>query len=148
MKRKLIARALLALAFGFAMSMIPMSLAAQDSGGGILHGAKRGVEKGAGAAQQGVEGAYNKTKEGAEATKNAVTGEEKNPDKTRMKSTETQTQTESTETKPGTKPGETGKTNLPKTAGELPLLAVAGFLALAGAAASRFGRRLGKSRSF
>ena len=139
MKRKQIVRGLFALAFGFAMAMIPMSLAAQDVGGTLKHG----VEKGAGAVQQGVEGAANKTKEGAEATKKAITGEENNPDKTRMKSSEGQTQTESTETKST----ETGKTRLPKTAGELPLLALTGSLALAGAAASRYGRRLGKSRS-
>jgi hypothetical protein len=145
MKRKRIVRGLFALAFGFAMAMIPVSLTAQTAGG-VVQGTKHGIEKGAGAVGQGVEGAANKTKEGAEAvgqgTKKAITGEENNPDKTRMKSTEAQTQTESTETKST----ETGKTNLPKTAGELPLLALTGFLALAGAAASRFGRRLGKSR--
>jgi hypothetical protein len=139
MKRKLILRGLLALAFGFAMSMIPMSLMAQDSGG-VLHGAKKGVEKGAETVQQGAEDAY-------QGTKKAITGEEKNPDTTRMKSTETQTQTESKETETPNKAGQAGKTNLPKTAGELDLLALTGFLSLAGAAASRFRYRLGKSRS-
>jgi hypothetical protein len=127
-----------------AMLLIPISLQAQV--GGIVHGAKKGVQQGAHTVERGVEGAANKTKEGAEAvgrgTKNVITGENNNPDKKRMKSTESQSQTESTETKPTqTESKETGKRNLPKTAGELPLLGLAGCLALAGAVASGMFRR-------
>src|SRR5262249_44261897 len=100
---------------------------------------------------QGVEGAANKTKEGAEAvgrgTKKAITGEDNNTNNERMKSSESQsqtgtTQTESTQTESSqTQSRETGKRHLPKTAGELPLLGLAGCLALAGALATRLCRR-------
>jgi hypothetical protein len=145
MQAKLI-RALVGAAFGLIMLLIPISSQAQD--GGILHGAKKGVQQGADTVQKGVEGAANKTKEGAEAvgrgTKKVITGEDNNPDKTRMKSTESQSQsqTESTQTESTrTQSKETGKRNLPKTAGELPLLGLVGCLALAGAVASGMGRR-------
>jgi len=136
------------------MLLIPISSGAQD--GGILGGAKRGVQQGAGTVQKGVEEGANKTKEGAESvgheTKKVITGEDNNQDTSRMKGTESQPQTESTQTEPTqtrsrqtestqTQSKETGKKNLPKTAGELPLLALAGCLALAGAAASGLRRR-------
>jgi hypothetical protein len=138
-------RAVIGLAFGFVMLLIPISSGAQT--GGILGGVKKGVQQGA-----------EKTKEGAEAvgrgTKKVVTGEDNNPDNQRMKSSESQSQTESTRTgstqteSTQTQQRGTGKTNLPKTAGELPLLALAGCLALAGAAAPGLSRRLGKSQRF
>ena len=136
-------RGVIGVAFGFALLLVPISLGAQ----GILHGAKKGIQQGAGAVQQGVEGAANKTKEGAQAvgrgTKKVITGEDDNQDKARMKSSESQSQTESTQTESTqTQSKETGKRNLPKTAGELPLLGLAGCLALAGAATTKFCRHL------
>jgi hypothetical protein len=160
MQGKLI-RAVIGLVFGFVMLLIPISSGAQT--GGILGGAKKGVQQGAGAVQKGVEEGANKTKEGAEAvgheTKKVITGKDNTQDNSRMKSTESQPQTESTQTESTqkrstqtestqTQQKATGKTNLPKTAGELPVLALAGCLALAGAVASGLSRRLEKSRRF
>jgi LPXTG-motif cell wall-anchored protein len=142
MQGKLI-RGVIGLAFGLVMLLIPISSGAQT--GGILGGAKKGVQQGADTVQKGVEKGAHETKEGAEAvgrgTKKAITGEDNNPDQSRMKS-ESQSQTESTQTESTrTQSKATGKRNLPKTAGELPLLALAGCLALAGAAASGLRRR-------
>jgi hypothetical protein len=147
-----IIRGVIGAAFGFAMLLIPISSQAQD--GGILHGAKKGIQQGADTVQQGVEGAANKTKEGAEAvgreTKKAITGEDNNPDNARMKSTESQSRTGSTQTESTqnestqSQSKDTGKKNLPKTAGELPLVGLGGCLALFGAAAFELRRRLGK----
>jgi LPXTG-motif cell wall-anchored protein len=142
-------RGVIGLAFGLAMLLIPISSGAQD--GGILGGAKRGVQQGAGTVQKGVEEGAKKTKEGAESvgheTKKVITGEDDNQDTSHMKGTESQPQTESTQTRSRrtestqNQSEETGKKNLPKTAGELPLLGLAGCLALAGAAASGLRRR-------
>jgi len=137
----------------FALLVVPALASAQI--GGVVNGAKHGIQKGATEAQKGVEGAVDKTKEGAEAvgrgTKKAITGEDDNSGDNRMKPQESNpqsdnrmksgqsqadqssTQTEST--------GETQQKNLPKTAGELPLLALAGYLSLLGAGVSRLVRR-------
>src|SRR5215467_11122195 len=81
MQGKLI-RGVIGLAFGLAMLLIPISSIAQD--GGILGGAKRGVQQGADTVQKGVETGAHETKEGAEAvgheTKKVITGEDNNPD--------------------------------------------------------------------
>ena len=137
-KQKLTLTVFFVLACSFVLILPP--IAAQAQVGGVIHGAQRGVEKGAGAVKQGAETGVQKGKEGAEAvgrgTKEVITGEDKNQNQgnNRMKSTESQSETKSTETTTEA----TTRKNLPKTAGELPLLALAGCLALAAAVTIRF----------
>ena len=134
---------LLAAACCFALVLFPVLCSAQ---GGILKGAKEGVEKGAKGVQQGVETGAEKTKEGAEAvgheTKKVITGDESNSSENRMKSSEGQPETSSTETPSETQTettptGRTGRKHMPRTAGEMPLLVLSGLAALAGARATR-----------
>jgi hypothetical protein len=121
--------------------LAPLSLRAQGVGG-VVEGAKQGVQKGAGAVEKGAEEGAQKTKEGAEAVghgvQKAVTGEDQNTSDQRMKGSETTpgTQTQGTETT-STQRTQTGEKNLPKTAGELPLLALLGVLCLTAAVARR-----------
>lgn len=130
----------------FVLLLVPVLASAQL--GGVVNGAKQGVEKGAQGVQQGAEEGYNKTKEGAQATKNAITGEDNNTNnENHMKPGQTQenesqtTETQSNTSSPETKTGQTSEKHMPRTAGELPLLALAGCLAFAAAGASRAFRR-------
>ena len=115
----------LAVACCFVLILVPVLANAQV--GGV-------IQKGAQGVQKGVETGVEKTKEGAQATKDAITGEDQNQN--RMKPEESQT-------KPSTeqKSNETEQKNMPRTAGELPLLALAGCLALTAAGLSRVIRR-------
>lgn len=128
-------RMLFVIAACFALVLVPVLGRAQ---GGVLKGAKEGVQKGTTEVQKGVEQGVEKTKEGAEAvgqeTKKAITGQENQPSENRMKPSQPGSEERSTEeSSKENKGGETGQKGLPKTAGELPLLALAGCLALAGA---------------
>ena len=131
----------------FALVLFPMSIGAQTPGD-LLHGTKKGVEKGAGEVQKGAEGAAHETKKGAEAVgkgvKKGVTGEDENTNIDRSKGT--QTYSESGQPT-GVHHEHTGKKHLPKTAGELPLLALLGALSLIGAAVSRTTRRVRSNNS-
>ena len=123
----------LAVACCFVLILVPV-LANAQVGGAIQKGVQ-GVEK-------GVDTGVEKTKEGAQATKDAITGQDQNQnqnqDQNRMKPEESQTNP-STEQK--SNESETEKKNMPRTAGELPLLALAGCLALTAAGLSRVIRR-------
>ena len=149
-------KVLLAIACCFALvCVVPLSAGAQ---GGIIKKGAQGVKK-------GVETGVDKTKEGAEyvgrETKELFTGEDKDKDTHRMKSSESQStttqhpnRTETTTTSPkttrstgttskSTTAGSTniGHTRLPATAGEFPLLALAGALALMASGTPRLLRR-------
>jgi len=122
----------LAVACCFVLILVPVLANAQL--GGV-------IQKGAEGVQKGVETGVEKTKEGAEATKNAITGEDQNQN--RMKPQESQQNPSATESQPSEsgQKTETGQKNMPRTAGELPLLALAGCLALSAAGLSRVIRR-------
>ena len=123
----------LAVACCFVLILVPMLA----SGQGVIQKGVQGVQK-------GVETGVEKTKEGAEATKNAITGEDQNTEQNRMKPQESTTETQPSEKGNMTseqKTTETGQKNMPRTAGELPLLALAGCLALTAAGLSRVIRR-------
>ena len=131
----------LAVACCFVLILVPVLANAQV--GGV-------IQKGAQGVQKGVETGVEKTKEGAEATKNAITGEDQ--DQNRMKPQESQQNPSATESQPSetgqrsmpsesAQKTETGQKNMPRTAGELPLLALAGCLALSAAGLSRIIRR-------
>ena len=116
-----------AVACCFVLILVPVLANAQVGGA---------IQKGVQGAEKGVETGVEKTKEGAQATKDAITGEDQNQN--RMKPEESQTKP-STEQK--SNESETEKKNMPRTAGELPLLALAGCLALTAAGLSRVIRR-------
>jgi hypothetical protein len=129
--------------------VIPVS--ARGQLGGVVQGAKHGIQKG-----------VEKTKEGAESigrsTKKVITREHNDQNTNRMKPSETQPETSTTETQPQ-QTGETERTKqtateqterreqkrLPKTAGELPLLVLVGCFSLVGA--YTVADRSGRSRS-
>ena len=118
----------------------PASIQAQGVGG-VMHGAKKGIQKGAGAVQKGAEGAAEKTKEGGEAVgkgvKKSVTGDE-NKDTERQKNSEVNPNPQEPRN-PSSKTSQaaTADENLPKTAGELPLLGLIGAICLAAVAKRR-----------
>ena len=116
-------------------------LTAKAQLGGAVQGTKHGIQKGGQEVQKGAEKGVEKTKEGAQAVgqagKKAITGEENNPSKKRMKPGQTQTTTGSTQTEGAN----TGQKKMPKTAGELPLLALTGWSALSAAGALHMVRR-------
>jgi hypothetical protein len=93
--RKLTLTVSFALACCFGLVLLPISAGAETVGG-VVHGAKRGVEKGARAVQQGTETGIEKAKEGAEAvghgTKKLFTGKDNNQSNARMKTTESQSE--------------------------------------------------------
>ena len=127
----------LAVACCFVLILVPMLA----SGQGVIQKGVQGVQK-------GVETGVEKTKEGAEATKNAITGEDQNTEQNRMKPQESTTETQPSEkgqrnmtSETEQKTTETGQKNMPRTAGELPLLALAGCAALSAYGLSRVTRR-------
>src|SRR6516162_8781472 len=85
----MIDRKLGALALSCCLVLVLVPVLANAQLGGVYQGAKQGVQKGAEEVQKGVETGAEKTKEGAEATKNAITGEDQNQqnqqDQNRMK---------------------------------------------------------------
>jgi uncharacterized surface anchored protein len=160
-------KVLLAIACCFALvCVVPLSAGAQ---GGIIkkgaQGVEKGVETGVEKTKEGAEYVGRETKEGAEAvgreTKELFTGEDKDKDTHRMKSSESQstttqqpnrTESTTTSTKTTRSTGTTSKsttagstnighTRLPATAGEFPLLALVGALALMASGTPRLLRR-------
>lgn len=105
------------------------------------------LEKGAQGVKKGVETGVEKTKEGGQAIKRGVTGEDTSTERQKgmeqtTPSTEQQRQTTTTESKKGSTTTEKKEGKLPKTAGELPLLALVGALTLGAAGVSRILRRV------
>jgi hypothetical protein len=132
---------LLAIVCCLVIILAPVSVSAQGVGG-VVHGAKQGVEKGAGEVEKGVEGAAQKTEEGAEAVgkgvKKAVTGKDNETTTDREKGSEMNPESQPSGNESGeTQTTEAGEKNLPSTAGELPLLALFAILCLVAAGRSR-----------